>query len=186
MPSLSSSPSVGRTVVPVSELAFLPAVEQARLVRRRLVSPVELVTAYLKRIERLDPQLGAYVTVCADRALAEARAAEARAADARAGEGPLPPFHGVPISIKDLAETEGVRTTLSCRAFAEHVPAADSAVVRRLRAAGTIVLGKTNTPELGARPVTESVLNGACRNPWDVALTPGGSSGGAAAAVAAG
>jgi amidase len=165
----------------VPDLAFLPAVEQARLIRRRALSPVELITMYLERIERLDPALRSYVTVCADAALAAARDAERRA-----GEGGLPPFHGVPVSVKDLTDTAGVRTTYSCRALATYVPETDSAVVRRLRAAGMILLGKTNTPELGARPVTESILNGACRNPWDTSRTSGGSSGGAAAGVAAG
>jgi amidase len=92
----------------------------------------------------------------------------------------------VPLPIKDLAETEGIRTTLSTRAFAEYVPAADVGVVRRLRDAGFVVIGKTNSPELGMTPLTDSALNGVCRNPWDTARTPGGSSGGAGAAVAAG
>jgi amidase len=157
-----------------AELAFLPALEQARLVRAREVSPVELVETYLRRIERLDGTLNAYVTVAAEQALAEARA-------------PRPgPFSGVPLPIKDLTETAGIRTTFSCRAFADHVPARDVEIVRRLRAAGFVLLGKTNTPELGTTAVTESVLNGPCRNPWDPSRTPGGSSGGAAAAVAAG
>ena len=139
---------------------------------------MELVDVYLERIERLDPELNAYVTVCADEARAAARAAE----DAPAER----PFHGVPLPIKDLNETAGVRTTFSSRAFADYVPAFDAAVVRRLKEAGFILLGKTNTPELGSTAVTESELNGVCRNPWDPGRTPGGSSGGAAAAVAAG
>jgi amidase len=158
-------------------LAFLSATEQAELVRRRRVSPVELVETYLDRIARLDPELNAYVTVCADEALAAARAAEAEPSDR--------PFHGVPLPIKDLNETAGIRTTFSSRAFSNHVPTFDAAVVRRLKEAGFIVLGKTNTPELGSTAVTESELNGACRNPWDTSRTAGGSSGGAAAAVAA-
>ena len=162
-------------------IAFLPAVEQAVLVGRRELSPVELVEMYLERIERFEPQLGAYVTVCAEEALTAARRAEARL-----GKPGLPPFHGVPISVKDLSETAGVRTTFSSRAFASYVPSADAGVVRRLKEAGFILLGKTNTPEFGARPVTESELNGVCRNPWDLSRTPGGSSGGAAAALAAG
>jgi amidase len=165
----------------VSDLAFLPALAQASLVRRGLVSPVELVETYLRRIEQLDPLLRSYVTVCPERALDEARRLEARGR-----EGYLPPFHGVPVAVKDLTETAGIRTTFSCRALAEHVPDRDAAVVRRLRDAGMIVLGKTNTPEFGARPVTESLLNGDCRNPWDTDRTPGGSSGGSAAALAAG
>jgi amidase len=155
-------------------LAFLPALEQARLVREGEVSSRELVQLYLDRIERLDAELNAYVTVVADQALA-------------ASESPPPgPFCGVPLPIKDLVETAGIRTTFSCRAFADYVPAHDMELVRRLRAAGFIVIGKTNTPEFGITAVTESELNGICRNPWDHERTPGGSSGGAAAAVAAG
>jgi amidase len=155
-------------------LAFLPALEQARLVRERQVSPVELVEEYLERIDRLDPQLNAYVTVCAEEALAQAHAPV---------EGP---FAGVPLPIKDLVETAAIRTTFSCKAFADYVPAEDAELARRIRAAGFIVLGKSNTPEFGTTAITESDLNGICRNPWDASRTPGGSSGGAAAAVAAG
>jgi amidase len=156
------------------ELAFLPALEQARLVREGAVSSLELVETYVERIERLDPQLNAYVTVAAEEALAAARS-------------PRPgPFSGVPLPIKDLTETAGIRTTQSSRAFAAYVPERDVEVVRRVRRAGFVVLGKTNTPEFGTTAVTESVLNGICRNPWDPERTPGGSSGGAAAAVAAG
>jgi amidase len=165
--------------VSLGELAFASALEQAELIRSRDASPVELVTGYLERIDRLNPELNAYVTVCGEEALADARRSEE-------ATGELPPFHGVPLPIKELTDTAGIRTSYSSRAFAEHVPAADAAVVRRLREAGFIVIGKTNAPEFGSIPVTESELYGACRNPWNTALTPGGSSGGAAAAVAAG
>ena len=161
------------------DLAFASALEQAELVRARKVSPVELVTGYLERIEQVDPDLNAFVTVCEEEALQEARRAEE-------ATGELPPFHGVPLPIKDLTETAGVRTTFSSRAYADYVPERDMAVVRRLREAGFIVFGKTNTPEFGLAPVTEPELNGPCRNPWDLDRTPGGSSGGGAAAVAAG
>ena len=144
------------------------------MVREREVSPVELVELYLERIERLDPELNAYVTVDAEGAVAAARAP---------GDGP---FRGVPIPIKDLTETAGLRTTYSTKARADNVPVFDSAVVRRIRDAGFVVLGKTNTPEFGTIAMTESELNGDCRNPWDVTRTSGGSSGGAAAATAAG
>jgi amidase len=151
------------------ELAFAGALEQAALIRAREVSSQELVDLYLARIDRLDPQLNAYVTVVE------------QPEPAREG-----PFRGVPIPIKDLNETAGIRTTFSCAAFADYVPDSDAAVVRRIRDAGFVVIGKTNTPEFGSVGVTESALNGDCRNPWDVSRTPGGSSGGAAAAVAAG
>jgi Asp-tRNA(Asn)/Glu-tRNA(Gln) amidotransferase A subunit family amidase len=151
------------------ELAFASALELAARVRAREVSPAELTALYLERIERIDPQLNAYVTVVDEPAAAR--------------DGP---FHGVPIPIKDLTETAGIRTTYSCKAFAGNVPNADASVVRKIRDAGFTVIGKTNTPELGSIAMTESELNGTCRNPWDTSRTPGGSSGGAAAAVAAG
>jgi amidase len=158
----------------MEEVAFLPATEQARLVAAAELSSVELVETYLRRIELLDGPLRAFVTVCADEAIAEAR-------EPRPG-----PLGGVPIPIKDLTVTAGIRTTFSCRAFADNVPSHDAVVVQKLKSAGAIVIGKTNTPEFGTIPVTESELNGDCRNPWDLGRTPGGSSGGAAAAVAAG
>jgi amidase len=102
------------------------------------------------------------------------------------GELPDGPFRGVPIAIKDLTDVAGLRTTYSSRPFAQNVATADAAVVRRVREAGFVIVGKTNTPEFGSTAVTESALNGACRNPWDTSRTPGGSSGGAAAHVAAG
>ena len=160
----------------MDELAFLTATEQAELVRAGKVTPVELVETYLERIERLNPELNAFVTVCGDEALAAAAAREL----------PDGPLRGVPFPIKDLQETAGIRTTFSSRAYADCVPDFDVAVVRRLKEAGVVVIGKTNTPEFGITAVTESQLNGVCRNPWDTSRTPGGSSGGAAVAVAAG
>ena len=160
------------------ELAFLPAVEQARLVRENEVTSVELTELYLERIETLEPELNSFVTVCVEEALADARAADASNGNA--------PFRGVPIAVKDLTATAGIRTTYSCRAFAENIPDFDAAVVRRLREAGFVIVGKTNTPEFGTVAFTESELNGSTRNPWNPELTPGGSSGGAAAALAAG
>jgi amidase len=133
------------------------------------------VQAAIERIEATNPQLNFLVTECFETALSGAR-------------GPLPdgPFTGVPMLVKDLTETAGLRTTFSSHAFADHIPANDTAVVRRMKEAGFVVIGKSNTPEFGITAVTESDLNGACRNPWDTDRTPGGSSGGAAAAVAAG
>ena len=161
----------------MDDLAFLSALELAGLIAAGDVSPVELVETYLARIERLDPQLHAYVTVRAEEALADARA------DAPDDPGP---FHGVPIALKDLDSTAGTRTTFGSRAFAANVPDFDMAHVRRLKTAGFIVLGKTATPEFGTTAFTESELTGATRNPWDTGRTVGGSSGGAAAALAAG
>ena len=142
------------------------------------VSARELAEAALAAIERLDGQLNAFVTLSAERALAEAEAV--RPGDER-------PLAGVPIAIKDtLALTEGIRTTFGMGAMADWVPPLDSAPVRRLRAAGAVIVGKTNMPELGILPVTEPRAFGPTRNPWDPSRTPGGSSGGSAAAVAAG
>jgi amidase len=160
------------------ELAFLSALEQARLVRSGEISSTELVQLSLERIDRLDRTLNAFVTVCADDALAAAASVDSTPGDA--------PFRGVPISVKDLTATAGVRTTYSSRAYANYVPDFDTAVVRRIREAGFVMVGKTNTPEFGTVAFTESDLNGATRNPWNPDLTPGGSSGGAAAAVSAG
>jgi len=160
------------------ELAFLPAVEQARLVRSGEVSSTELVRLSLEQIDRLDSMLNAFVTVCGDQALATAASIDSTTGDA--------PFRGVPIGIKDLTATAGIRTTYSSTAYAQHVPDFDTAVVRRIRDAGFVVVGKTNTPEFGTVAFTESDLNGVTRNPWNTELTPGGSSGGAATAVSAG
>ena len=150
---------------------MVSALELAAAVRRREVAPAELVADAFRRIEATDASLKAFVT------LNEAALAE---------EPQDGPFRGVPIAIKDLTDTAGIRTTFSCRAFADRVPAEDAALVRRVRAAGFLIVGKTNTPEFGSTAVTESLLNGACRNPWNLERTPGGSSGGAAAHVAAG
>ena len=157
---------------------FLSATEQAALVRAKELSPVELLEIYLARIEKLDPELNAFVTVIADEALADA----ARKEQEVSAGGELPPFHGVPIPIKELDDVEGVRTTYSSRSYEDHVPVADAATVTSLRAAGFVIVGKSNAPEFGTIPMTESDLNGVCRNPWDVTRTPGGSSGGAGAA----
>ena len=136
------------------------------------MSPRELVDDAIARIEAANPDLNFLVTDRFEQARTDTPA-----------DGP---FAGVPILVKDLTETAGLRTTFSSRAFADYVPENDAAVVRRMKDAGFIVLGKSNTPEFGITAVTESNLNGACRNPWDTTRTPGGSSGGAGAAVAAG
>ncbi len=164
------------------ELAYTPALEQAALVRTGEVSPTELVAQTLARIEALNPQLDAFLTVAADQAHAAARDAEARLAEG----GDLPPFLGVPISIKDLNDTAGIRTTHGTATWHDRVPTRDDEVVRRIRRAGFVIVGKTNTPEFGSRSTTESPAYPTARNPWDSTRTPGGSSGGAGAAVAAG
>jgi amidase len=166
----------------MADLAFTSATELARLVREKSVSPVELVDDCLERIEKIDPSINAFVTLVEERAREEAKNAEQRVMR----DGETPPFLGVPTAIKDLNLTEGITTTFSSKAFSNFVPEVDDSTVRRMRSAGMIVLGKTNTPEFGFLPVTESDLNGNCHNPWDTDKTPGGSSGGAAAALAAG
>jgi amidase len=165
------------------DLAFTPAVVLAERVRRREISPVELTELYLERIERLNPATNAYVTVAADQALDAARAAEKRVAS---GHGEHPPFLGVPISIKDLNDTQGIRTTHGCAAWHDRVPDHDDEVVARIRQAGFVILGKTVTPELGPVNVSEPPGYPPGRNPWNVDRSCGGSSGGAAAALASG
>ena len=164
------------------DLAFMPASELSAAIRAKRVSPVEVVKAVLDRIERLNPRLNAYCTVTAGSARREAAAAEAAVMRGDA----LGPLHGVPVSMKDLVITRGVRTTFGSRIYENNVPQEDAPLVERLKAAGAILVGKTTTPEFGWKGVTDSPLLGITRNPWNIERTPGGSSGGAAAAVAAG
>jgi aspartyl-tRNA(Asn)/glutamyl-tRNA(Gln) amidotransferase subunit A len=153
----------------------------AHAIRARKLSPVELTDAYLARIESLNPKINAYVTVTAERARADAK----RAADEIAKSGPRSPLHGVPIGLKDLCETEGIRTTAGSKFFADHVPRRDSTVARKLREAGSVLLGKLNTHEFAYGVTTDNPHFGATRNPWDLSRIPGGSSGGSGAAIAA-
>src|ERR1700732_1580806 len=164
------------------DLAFTSAAELARLIVGREVSPVEVVDGVLDRIERAQPVLNAFITVCSEKARTAAKAAEA----AVMRGDTLGPLHGVPFAAKDLVNTKGVRTTFGSVALADNVPIADSPAVARLKAAGAILVGKTTTPEFGHKCFTEAPLFGRTANPWDLSRTPGGSSGGAAAAVAAG
>ncbi|MDX6674284.1 MAG: amidase [Solirubrobacteraceae bacterium] len=163
-----------------AELAFTGVVRQAELVRAGEVAPRELVETYLERIDRLDPRLNAFRSVYRERAVAEADQAAARlkAGDER-------PLLGVPVAIKDNTDVAGDVTTHGTNAYGE-AAREDAEVVRRVRAAGAIVLGRTHVPPLCALPCTESPTWGITRNPWDVNRTPGGSSGGSGAAVAAG
>ena len=164
------------------DLCFLPATELVRLYRARKVSPSEVMRAVLARIDAVNPSVNAYVTVAREAALAAAR----KATSALRRGATLPPLHGVPVSIKDLTATKGIRTTWGSKEFEHHVPSEDALVVTRLKAAGAIVVGKTNTPEFGAGGNTFNAVFGATRNPWNLALTCGGSSGGAAVALATG
>ncbi len=166
----------------MEELCFCSAIEIAKLVRERRVSAVEVVEAFEARIERANPKLCAYVTLTGEKAREAAR--EIEGILARGGK--VGPLVGVPFSVKDLVFTAGVRTTGGSLVYRDFVPAEDSCVVERLKGAGAILLGKTNTPEFGYKATTENLLFGETRNPWDLGKTPGGSSGGAGAAVAAG
>jgi len=166
-----------------SDLCFMTARQLASAYRRKKLSPVEVVDAVLARIERLNPKLNAFCLVRAEEARREAKRAEHTFRRRRKS---IEPMCGIPVSIKDLAFTKGIRTTGGSRIFENFVPEQDEASVARLRAAGAIIVGKTNTPEFGFVAVTHSPLLGITRNPWDLDKTPGGSSGGAASATAAG
>jgi len=160
----------------------LSAVEAAGLIRSRAISPVELVQDALARAERVQSMLNCFVNMCAERALDEARAAE----QAVMRGDMLGGLHGLPFTVKDLVDTEGVPTTFGAVPFRDNVPRRDAVAVARLRAQGAILLGKTTTPEFGTKSMTDSPLFGQTRNPWHLGRSCGGSSGGAAAATAAG
>ncbi len=165
----------------VTAIVSLSAVELARRIRAKELSPVEVLEAFIARIEKLNPAINAVTATCYERARKEARAAEAAV---RAGAD-LGPLHGLPFAVKDLEHTEGVLTTFGSPLFKDFVPEADSVMVGRLRRAGAIMVGKTNTPEFGAGANTRNPVWGATGNPFDPMLTCGGSSGGSAAALAA-
>jgi aspartyl-tRNA(Asn)/glutamyl-tRNA(Gln) amidotransferase subunit A len=165
-----------------NEVFWASALDLATRIRTKDVSPVEVMEAVLRRIEAINPRVNAFCALAADQARAAARDAEVAVMK---GE-PLGPLHGVPISLKDMIFTRGMRTTGGSRLLADLVPEHDSVPVARLKVAGAIVIGKTTTSELGHKAITTSPLFGVTRNPWDLSRTPGGSSGGAAAAVASG
>jgi len=165
-----------------AELAFIPARRLARLLRTRAVSAVEVVRAFIAQAEKVNPKVNAIVTFLPDRALGEARRIDAR----RRRGGELPVLAGLPIAYKDMIATKGIRTTYGSPIYADNVPAEDHLLVERLTAAGAITIGKTNTPEFAAGSQTFNPVFGTTRNPWDLSKTCGGSSGGAAVAVACG
>jgi Asp-tRNA(Asn)/Glu-tRNA(Gln) amidotransferase A subunit family amidase len=164
------------------DLAFTSAVDLARMIAERTVSPVELVSNSLARIEEVNPSLNCFCFVWHDDALAAARSA----LDQVDRGAPLGPLHGIPVALKDTTPTAGHRTTLGSYTHEDWVPDKDAFIVRALRRAGAIIVGKTTTPEFAHTLLTDSPLWGATRNPWNLERTPGGSSGGSAAAVAAG
>ena len=168
--------------MPETDLCYMPATDLAAAIGAKNVSPVEVIHAVLAQIERLNPKLNAFCLVTADAARQAAQTAEQAV---MRGET-LGPLHGVPVSIKDLVITKGVRTMRGSKLYEHDVPSEDAPVVERLQAAGAIILGKTTTPEFGFKGVTDSPVTGISRNPWNLERTPGGSSGGAGAAVASG
>ena len=175
--------AVPAAAVTMPDLCLSAACELVRLIAGRRVSAVEVMKAHLARIEEVNPRLNAIVTLLPEEALLH----EAAKADAAVASGdPLGPLHGLPVAHKDLTLTRGIRTTFGSPIFADFVPGEDALIVERLRAAGAITIGKTNTPEFGAGSQTFNPVFGPTRNPWDETKTCGGSSGGAAAALASG
>jgi len=166
----------------LTDFAYTSATELAALIRTKKVSPVEVVEQSLSRIEAINPLVNAFCTVVAEQARAKAREAEEKV---MRGEE-LGPLHGVPIAIKDLTLTAGIRTTFGSMVFKDYIPDQDAICVKRIKEAGAIIVGKTNTPEFGHKGTTDNLLFGTTKNPWNLERTSGGSSGGSAAAVAAG
>jgi len=168
--------------VDAADLCYTPALDLARMIRAREISPVEIATAVLERIDRLNPTLNAFLTVTSELALAQAKAAEARA---RTGDL-LSPIDGIPVSIKDLEPMAGVRCTFGSKWTEEYVATEDGVATERIRQAGGVLLGKTNTPHFGYKDMCDNFLGDPCKNPWKLDRTSGASSGGAGASVAAG
>jgi aspartyl-tRNA(Asn)/glutamyl-tRNA(Gln) amidotransferase subunit A len=164
-----------------AELTTLSLVEAAELIRQQAISPLELTQACLKRIERLDAKLISFITVNAEQVLEQARQAGQELIRGQA----VGVLHGLPLALKDLFETEGVRTTAGSLFYAKYIPSEDAAVVRKLRQAGALLLGKTNMHEIALGVTSVNPHYGACRNPWALEHVAGGSSGGSAAALAA-
>ena len=178
-PSAASAPPVQAAG---AELCFMSVVDLAAGIQRKKFSAREVMSAHLAQIERVNPQVNAIVTLVADRAMADAARADELTAKGRS----LGVLHGLPVAHKDLVDTAGIRTTRGSRFYQDHVPTRDALIVERIRAAGALTVGKTNTPEFGAGSQTFNAVFGATRNPYDRARTCGGSSGGAAVALACG
>jgi amidase len=179
---IATSPVASLSSIPSDEICVLTAIELARRIRQKQLSARDVMTAHLARIERVNPKINAIVTLVADRAMADA----AKADEKQARGGPLGPLHGLPVAHKDLVPTAGIRTTFGSPFYKDNVPTKDALIVTRIRAAGAITLGKTNTPEFGAGSNTFNPVFGATHNPFNLAKTVGGSSGGAAASLTTG
>src|ERR1700733_4591420 len=164
----------------ISDICTLSAAEMAKLIREGKLSAREAVEAHLAQIESINPKVNSIVTLVAEQALERALEAD----EVQAAGRPLGPLHGLPTAPKDLQLTKGIRTTFGSRIFKNFVPDGDSPLVERIKSAGAITLGKTNTPEFGAGSQTYNDVFGATLNPWDTTKTCGGSSGGAAVALA--
>ena len=164
------------------DICFLSAIEMAGLIRRKKLSAREALAAHLKQIDRINPKVNAIVTLVADQAMENAQKAD----EAQARGATLGPLHGLPVAHKDLVETAGIRTTFGSLIFKDNVPSHDAILVERMKKAGAITVGKTNTPEFGAGSQTFNRVFGATKNPYDLTKTCGGSSGGAAVSLACG
>src|SRR5665647_233449 len=164
-----------------NEIHWMSALELIDAYGKKELSPVEVTEAILERIEAVNPPINAIVTLTADDARLQAKRSERAYADGSAGR-----LEGVPITIKDLIPVKGVRTTFGSKLFEDYVPEADAVLVERIKGAGGVILGKTNVPEFGLVAVTDNLVFGPTWNPWDIKKTVGGSSGGAAAGLAAG
>ena len=165
-----------------SELAFTSVYDLAQMIKGKKISPVELMEVIFRRINDLNPKLNAFLTLAEQEAMDSAKKAE----ELLSKGTDLGPLHGMPVGIKDLYNTKGIRTTYGSLVYKDNVPEEDGILARRLKAAGAIIIGKTNLPEYGCANFTENKLGDSCRNPWNVERTSGGSSGGAAASVASG
>ncbi len=171
-----------RTPANPADLCYTPAMKLREMIQARQISPVEVVTAFLERIDKINPTINAYCTLVPEMALEAARKAESAVMKG----GDTGPLTGIPVAIKDVTPVAGVRTTFGSKLYENYVPVEDDLVVERLKRAGAIIMGKTNTPEFAAGASTFNKIFGITRNPWDTDFTVGGSSGGAAASVAAG
>jgi amidase len=180
--SVPAEAAPSETPAPLGDISRMDAVEIARRVKAREISPTQVVEAHLAAIQRTNPTVNAVCTLAADHAFEAARRLEEDLASGR----PLGPLAGVPVGIKDVTPTAGIRTTYGSTLYAEHVPTEDALVVQRLKAAGAIVIGKTNTPEFAAGANTVNAVFGATRNPWNPALSASGSTGGGAAGLRCG
>jgi amidase len=175
-------PMLPPSIAPGNDVCELSATELAAKIRAKQISAREVMAAHLARIDRVNPRVNAIVTLVAERATSDA----ARADEAIARGEPIGPLHGLPVAHKDLVDTAGIRTTRGSPFFRDHVPTHDALIVSRIRAAGAVTVGKTNTPELGAGSQTFNTIFGSTKNPYDLTRTCGGSSGGAAVSLACG